>query len=139
GEGGSRDDVRRELILDLNDKVAQLQLALLQALHLEEIGPRGVVQSLDGGIQIAVLLSQPYQLRLELGLLVVRQRHRFIAPCGTASAVVPPAPTVRARGKLLKLNDFPFSPWRNLRSSQPSSASGRMDKYAIMVTSSSVR
>src|SRR5581483_5920083 len=42
GEGGSRDDVRRELILDLNDKVAQLQLALLQALHLEEIGPRGV-------------------------------------------------------------------------------------------------
>src|SRR5581483_6428042 len=122
GRGGSSDDVRRELVFDLNDKVAQLQLALLQTLDLEEIGARGVVEGLDRSIQIAVLLSQPHQLRLELGLLVVRQRHRFIAPCGTASAVVPPAPTVRARGKLLKLNDFPFGPWRNLRSSQPRSA-----------------
>lgn len=52
-----RDDVRGQLILDEADAVAQLELALLQALNLQKIRPGGTVQRLDRGIEVAVLLS----------------------------------------------------------------------------------
>src|SRR5262249_45938635 len=36
-EGGSRDNVRRELVLDMGNAVAQVELALLEPLHLQHI------------------------------------------------------------------------------------------------------
>ena len=38
----SRNNIRRELVLDEGDAVAQLQLALLQALHLDDVGARRI-------------------------------------------------------------------------------------------------
>jgi len=40
GKVTSRNDVRRELVFDEGYAVAQLQLALLQALHLDDVGAR---------------------------------------------------------------------------------------------------
>src|SRR5689334_3250792 len=56
-EGGfSGDDVRRDLIFDEGDAVAQLQLALLQPLQAQQIRRRRLVQGIDGRVEIAVLL-----------------------------------------------------------------------------------
>src|SRR5256885_13294577 len=66
----SGDDVRRELILDVGNTIAQLELALLQALDLKLVGAGGVLQGRDGDIEVAVLLLQSRQLLLQLPLFL---------------------------------------------------------------------
>jgi hypothetical protein len=75
-EGRSRDDVRRQLILDGVDAVAQLQFPLLQSLNLEEIGPRRSLQCLNRGIEVAMFLSQARELRPEFSFLFLGHRRR---------------------------------------------------------------
>lgn len=67
----SRDDVRRDLILDEGDAIAQVQLALLQSLHHQQIRRRRLMQRIDGRIEIAVLLLQPCKLCVEFALIFV--------------------------------------------------------------------
>ena len=54
----SGDDVGGELVFDLDDAIAQMQLAFLQPLHLQQVGSGRVVQRFDGNVEIAMLLAQ---------------------------------------------------------------------------------
>lgn len=65
------DDVRRDLILDEGDAVAQLQLALLQALQPQQIRRRRLMQGIDRRVEIPVLLLQPRKFSLQLALIFV--------------------------------------------------------------------
>jgi hypothetical protein len=65
------DDVRRDLILDEGDAVAQLQLALLQALQPQQIWSRRLMQGIDRRVEIPVLLLQPRKFGLQLALIFV--------------------------------------------------------------------
>jgi hypothetical protein len=65
------DDVRRDLVLDERDAVAQLQLALLQALQPHQIRRRRLMQGVDRRIEIAVLLLQPRKFGLEFAIIFV--------------------------------------------------------------------
>jgi len=65
------DDVRRDLILDEGDAVAQLQLALLQALQPQQIRRRRLMQGIDRRVEIPVLLLQPRKFGLQLALIFV--------------------------------------------------------------------
>ena len=67
----SGDDVRRDLILDEGNAVAQLQLALLQALQPQQIGSGRMVQRFDGDIKIAVLLLQLRKLESEFVIVLI--------------------------------------------------------------------
>src|SRR5689334_21578303 len=58
----SRDDIGRELILDMRDAVTQYQLALLEPLDQDDVGGRRCLERLDGGVEIVVLLPQAGKL-----------------------------------------------------------------------------
>src|SRR5271155_4351325 len=70
GARESRNDIRSELVFDERDAVAQLQLALLQALHLNEVGARRFLQRRDRGIEVAMLLLQTRKLRPKLAFFL---------------------------------------------------------------------
>jgi hypothetical protein len=67
----SRNDIRRDLVFDEGDTVAQLQLAFLQPLQPQQIRRRRVMQGVDGRVEIAVLLLHPGQLGREFAIVVV--------------------------------------------------------------------
>ena len=66
-----RDDVRRDLVFDEGDTVAQLQLALLQPLQPQQIRRRRLMQRVDRRVEIAVLLLQPRKFGLEFAIIFV--------------------------------------------------------------------
>src|SRR5579863_6848867 len=70
----SGDDIRRQLVLDEGDAVAQLQLALLQALHLVDVGTGRGLQRRNRGVEVAMLLLQARQLRPKLAFFLFRHR-----------------------------------------------------------------
>jgi len=70
----SGDDVGRELIFDKGDAVPQLQLALLQALHLDDIRSRRSLQRSDRRVEIAMLLLQAQKLGPKLAFFLLRHR-----------------------------------------------------------------
>ncbi|MGY4318420.1 hypothetical protein ACVWW1_007747 [Bradyrhizobium sp. JR3.5] len=70
-ETASGDDVGRDLIFDEGDAVAQLQLPLLQALQHQEIRRRRLMQRVDRGIEVAVLLLQTRKLGEEFALILI--------------------------------------------------------------------
>lgn len=74
---GSGDDIRRELVLDKGDSITQLKFALFQSLDLQEIAAGRVLQGLDGGIQIPVLLHQASQGRPQLPFFLVGHDDRL--------------------------------------------------------------
>src|SRR5215216_5461639 len=83
-----RNDIRRELILDERDAVAQVQLALFQPLDLQHILAWRPLKGFDGRIEIAMLLKQARQLGAQLAFFLFRhvpQRLRA-APARTGSA-----------------------------------------------------
>src|SRR5580704_1048827 len=51
-----RNDIRRELVFDESDAVAQLQLALLQALDLDDVGAQRMLQRRNRSVEVAMLL-----------------------------------------------------------------------------------
>ena len=67
----SRDDVRGELVLDEGDAVAQNELALLEALDLQDVGAGHGLEGLDRGVEVAVLLPQPRELSPQLALFLL--------------------------------------------------------------------
>jgi len=69
-----RNNIRRELVFDELDAVAQHELALFQALHLNEVGARRFLQGSNRGIEIAMLLLQARQLRPKLAFFLVCHR-----------------------------------------------------------------
>jgi hypothetical protein len=73
------DDIGGELILDEGDAVAQLQLAFLEALHLDHVGAGRVLQRSDRGVEVAMLLLQARKLRPKLAFFLFCHR-RLVAP-----------------------------------------------------------
>ena len=69
-----RNNIRRELVFDEGDAVAQLQLALLQALHLDDVGAGRILQRRNRGVEVAMLLLQARQLRPKLAFFLLRHR-----------------------------------------------------------------
>ena len=65
------DDVRRDLVFDESDAVAQQQFALFQPLQSQQIRGRRLMQCIDRSIQITVLLLQPCELGMQLALIFV--------------------------------------------------------------------
>jgi hypothetical protein len=72
GKTRSRNDVRRQLVFDESDAVAQLQLALLQPLNLDDIGARRFLQSSNRGVQVTMLLQEARKLRPKLAFFLFR-------------------------------------------------------------------
>src|SRR3954464_9007603 len=70
--GASGDDVGRQLVLKVGDPILQGELALLEALDLQLIAGRHLLQGVDRPVEVAVLLLEPRQLRLQLGPFRVR-------------------------------------------------------------------
>ena len=66
----------RQLIFEMRNAVAQVELALLQPLYLQQVGARRVLQGGDRGIKIAVLLLHARQLLPQLAFFVLGHRHR---------------------------------------------------------------
>jgi hypothetical protein len=67
----SSNDVGGDLVFDEGDAVSQLQLALLQPLEAQQVWRRRLMQGIDRGIEIAVLLLQPCELGFEFALIFV--------------------------------------------------------------------
>ena len=87
----SRDDIRRELILDEGNPVLQEQLALLQPLDLQDVGTGRDLQRLDRGVEVAVLLQQARKLRAELAFfLACHVPQRFQTPPAAAETAPKP-------------------------------------------------
>jgi hypothetical protein len=66
-----RNNIRRDLVFDEGDAVAQLQLALLQPLQPQQIRRGRLMQGFDRRIEVAVFLLQPGELGCELALILV--------------------------------------------------------------------
>src|SRR5262245_2225332 len=66
----SRNDVRRELILDEGNPILQHELALLQALHLKDVGTGRNLKRLNGGIEVAMFLQQARKLQAKLAFFL---------------------------------------------------------------------
>ena len=62
----SRNDIRRELIFNEGDTIAQLQLLFFQALHLKQIRAGRILQRSNRGVEVAMRLVQPRQLGPQL-------------------------------------------------------------------------
>src|SRR6187397_614969 len=68
--GFSRNDIRRELILDKGHPVLQVQLALFQPLDLQNIGTGRRFERSDRSIEVAVLLQEARQLVAKLAFFL---------------------------------------------------------------------
>ncbi len=75
---GSGNYVWRELIVDGANLVAQHQLALLQPLHLNEIGTRRQSERRNRRVEVAVLLLQARQLFAQRALFFAGHRYRWL-------------------------------------------------------------
>ena len=64
-------NIRRNLVFDESDTVAQLKLALLQPLQPQQIRRGRLMQGIDRRVEIAVLLLQPCELGFEFAFIFV--------------------------------------------------------------------
>ena len=67
-------DIRRELVVDEGDSVAQEKFALFQPLNLEQIGAGRDLEGFDGGVEVAMLLLQARKLCAELAFFLCCHR-----------------------------------------------------------------
>jgi hypothetical protein len=65
------DNIRRYLIFDEGDAIAQLQLALFQPLQPQQIRRGRLMQGIDRRVEISVFLLQPCELDFEFALIFV--------------------------------------------------------------------
>src|SRR3954447_12534708 len=110
------DDIRRYLIFDEGDAIAQLQLALFQTLQPQQIRRGRLMQGIDRRVEISVFLLQPCELDFEFALIFVghdvrqlknamrllkgrRKRPELISslPAFPASSAVPCAATLHMK------------------------------------------
>ncbi len=68
------DDVGEELVLDAGYLVLEVELLLLEPLELERVGPAGLLERVDGAVEVAMLLLEPEQRRPELANLLALHR-----------------------------------------------------------------
>jgi hypothetical protein len=68
----SCDDVRRQLVFEPGELVAQQELAFLQSLQLQLVGLTGPAQRLDRRVEIAMLLAQSLDASDEGGAFLRR-------------------------------------------------------------------
>src|SRR5882672_11729580 len=61
----------------MGDAIAQIELALLEPLHLQQVGAGRDFESRDGHIEVAMLLLQPRQLLPQLAFFLFGHRHRW--------------------------------------------------------------
>ena len=76
--GASRNDIWRKLVLDEGNAVAQVELALLEPLHLQHVGAGGALQGGNRGVEVTVLLLEPGQLLPQLAFFLFGHRHRWL-------------------------------------------------------------
>jgi hypothetical protein len=74
GNDESGDDIRRQLVFDEGDAVAQVELALLEALNLDDVGAGRRLQRRDRGVEVAMLLLKARKLRPKLAFFLFRHR-----------------------------------------------------------------
>ncbi len=67
----SRDNIRRDLVFQIRDAVAQLKFAFFQSLQSEQVGCRRLMQRFDGSVQIAMFLLQPRKLDSEFVIVLL--------------------------------------------------------------------
>ena len=65
------DNIRRELVFDEGDAVAQLQLAFFQALQPQQVRRRRLMQCIDRRVEVAVFLLEASELYRKLALIFV--------------------------------------------------------------------
>ncbi|MEA2887213.1 MAG: hypothetical protein QOD11_1573 [Bradyrhizobium sp.] len=68
---GLCDNIRRELVFDEGDAVAQLQLAFFQALQPQQIRGGRLMQCIDRRVEVAVLLLEASELYRQLALIFI--------------------------------------------------------------------
>ena len=87
----SRNDIRRELIFNEGDTIAQLQLLFFQALHLKQIRAGRILQRSNRGVEVAMRLVQPRQLgpQLVFFLLVCPLGHAWVIAASVGPLVGP--------------------------------------------------
>jgi hypothetical protein len=71
--GALGNDVRRQLVLEPDELVAQQELALLEPLQLQLVGLPGIAQRFDRRVEVAVLLAQPLDVSDEGGAFLRRE------------------------------------------------------------------
>src|SRR3569623_99383 len=81
-----RNNIRRELILDRADAVAQDQFAFLQPLRLDQIDAGRSDERGDGGVEVAMLLLQAGEFLPQRAFVLVVHRHRCPEGLGPRSA-----------------------------------------------------
>src|ERR1700722_17598937 len=69
-----RDNIGGKLVCDKGDAVAQMEFALFQPLHLDNVGARRVLQRRDRGVEIAMQLLQARKLLPQLAFFLFRHR-----------------------------------------------------------------
>lgn len=84
-ERRSGDDVRGDLVFEEGNPVAQLQLAFFQPLQLQQVRRGRMVQSLDCGIKVTMLLLQPGQLEGEFVIVLFGHDYRRLAGLRSAA------------------------------------------------------
>src|SRR5882672_1352063 len=82
----------------MGDAIAQIELALLEPLHLQQVGAGRDFESRDGRIEVTMLLLQPRQLLPQLAFFLFAHRHRrypasegphsWMAPSGSDTSTV---------------------------------------------------
>ena len=92
--GRLRNNIRRDLVFDAADLVAQHQLALLQPLHLDQVGAGRHRQGGDRGVEVAVFLLQARQLLPQLAFFVFASSPPLV--CFAAGHPARQSPTIIA-------------------------------------------
>ena len=71
GMTGLRNDVRRDLVFDEGDAVAQLQFAFFQALQPQQVRCGRLMQCIDRRVEVAVFLLEASKLYRKLALIFI--------------------------------------------------------------------
>ena len=71
-----RNNIGRKLVLNEGDAILEKQLALLEALNLQQIRARRGFERRNSSIEVAVLLQEPRQLRPQLTFFLFSHRNR---------------------------------------------------------------
>ncbi len=119
---GLRDDVRSQLVFDKGDAVAQMQLALLQALHLDDVRAGRLLQCRNRGVEITMLLLKARQVRPKLVFF-------FLRHCRLGRALARSYAGSRSAGKWLWIIAFRPMPDKPARPPAGSMHSGDFQPY----------
>ena len=119
----SGDDIRREFVFDEGDAVAQVEFALLQALDLDDVGPRRRLKRRNRRVEVAMLLLKACKLRSELAFFLLC--HRRLGRTAARSGQSIGAPLHHRQGRLLTVSYYRLSRFRRRPTSPTTSFAQR--------------